>query len=210
MMQKTMVMVAAVLLGVAGWVTAQDEPPAASPARLFEAGDYEAVANQVKGRVEAGGAPAEDLFWAGQSLRRLDRAGEAVELFRRIGGEDDQDPWLHVGRSAAALAEGQREQAVQEAARAAELAPDLFFAHYQLGLARSEMQQWPQAVTALERATELDGSAAYGHYYAGMAYNKTRRMDRMASHLARFLELAPNAPEREQVQQVLRLMKGIR
>ena len=43
-----------------------------------------------------------------------------------------------------------------------------------------------------------------------MAYNRLKRIDRMAAHLARFLELAPNAPEREQVQHVLRLIKGMR
>ena len=32
----------------------------------------------------------------------------------------------------------------------------------------------------------------------------------MAAHLNRFLELAPNAPEREQVQNVLRVLKGMR
>jgi tetratricopeptide (TPR) repeat protein len=195
------------VLGATATSWSQEEAPQATPAKMYEGGHYEAVANQVK---ERGEAPPEDVFWAAQSLRRLDRGGEAVEMFRRLGGEDEQDPWRLIGRSAAALAEGQQEQALQQATRAAEVAPDLFYAHYQLGLVRSEMQQWQPAAAALQRATEIDGGMAYAHYYAGMAYNKIKKMDRMAQHLARFLELAPNAPEREQVQQVLRVLKGIR
>ena len=206
MKQSLMFLTVAAVVSAAASTLAQDPPPA-SPARLFEGGNYEAAATQVK---EQGAAPAEDLFWAGQSLRRLDRHGEAAETFRRLGQEDDQDPWRHVGRSAAALAEGRREEALQEATRATELAPDQFYANYQLGLVRTEMQQWPQAAAALQRATDIDGGVAYAHYYAGMAANKVKRMDRMAVHLTRFLELAPNAPEKEQVQQVLKVLKGMR
>lgn len=191
-----------------GLVAAQE--PAPSPVRLYESGQYEAAASQVKGRLEAGEASPEDIYWGGQSLVRLDRDGEAAELFRRLGGDDENNPWRAVGRSAAALAEGQQEVALQQAVRATELAPDSFYTNYQHALSRSKSEQWQPAADAFERATQIDGSVAYAHYHAGMAYNRLKRMDRMATHLARFLELAPNAPEREQVQHVLRLLKGMR
>lgn len=201
-------LVAAVLLGGAGLAASQE--PAASPARLFEAGQYDAAVAQVGGRAEAGEASREDVFWAGQSLMRLNRDGEAAGLFRRLGAEDDSDPWRAVGRSAAALAEGQRDAAQQQAVRAVELAPDLFYSQYQHGMVRMDAQQWQPAADAFERAAQIDGGAAYAHYYAGMAYNRLKRVDRMAVHLTRFLELAPNAPEHEQVQNVLRMLKSMR
>lgn len=206
-MHGLMVPAAAILLGVAATVAAQE--PTASPVRLFEAGQYEAAAAQVQGRLEAGETPPEDVYWAAQSLVRMDRDAEAAGVFRRLGGEDG-DPWRAVGNSAAALAEGQKDVALQQALRAVELAPDLFFSQYQHALVRMDAQQWQPASEAFERATEIDGNAAYAHYYAGMAYNRLKRIDRMVPHLQRFLELAPQAPEREQVQQVLRMMKSMR
>jgi tetratricopeptide (TPR) repeat protein len=203
-----MLMVAtAVVLGSAGLAGAQE--PAASAQRLYESGQYEAAVSQVRERLDAREASPEDIFWAGQGLVRLGRAGEAADLFRRLGGEDD-DPWRAVGRSAASLAEGQAQAALPAAVRATELAPDLFYAQYQHALVRMELQQWQPAADAFERAAGIDGGVAYAHYHAGMAYNRLKRMDRMAMHLTRFLELAPEAPEREQVQHVLRLIKGMR
>jgi tetratricopeptide (TPR) repeat protein len=200
-------LVASMLFGGCVVSIAQEASP---PVRLYEAGQYDAAASQVSARADAGEASPEDLFWAGQSLVRLSRDGEAAGLFRRLGGEDDNDPWRAVGRSAAALAEGQREVALQQAVRAVELGPELFYAQYQHGLARMDAQQWQPAADAFERATQIDDGAAYAHYYAGMAYNRLKRIDRMATHLNRFIELAPNAPEREQVQNVLRMLKGMR
>jgi tetratricopeptide (TPR) repeat protein len=204
-MHRILLALTTVLLG-SSLAAAQDP----SPVRLFEAGQYDAAVSQVKGRLEAGDTAPEDVFWAGQGLVRLGRDGEAAEMFRRLGGEDDSDPWRAIGRSAAALAEGNQEAALLQAVRATELAPDAFYANYQHALARMKAEQWQPAADAFERATQIDGSIAYAHYHAGMAYNRLKRTDRMATHLARFLELAPNAPEREQVQHVLRLIKGMR
>lgn len=197
-------------VGTTAPVFAQDpaQPPA-SPAKLYEAGQYDAAAGQVQQRLEQGDVPQGDIYWAAQALLRGGRGGDAMALLQRLGDGDD-DPWSAIRQSAVALAEGNHEAAAHHAARATELAPDSFFAHYQLGRVRHETQQWAPAATAFSRAAELDGQAAYAHYYAGVAYNRLKRIDPMAVHFRRFLELAPAAPEREQVEQLLKLLKGMR
>jgi tetratricopeptide (TPR) repeat protein len=195
--------------GLAAADSSQQPEPVASPSKLFEAGSYDLVTSQVQAKVESGEASLEDVFWAGQSLVRLDRRGEAVEAFRRLDSGDDET-WVAIGRSAAALAENQRQAAIEQAVRATELGPDHFYANYQHGLVRMDAQQWALAAPAFERATQVDGNSAYAHYYAGMAYNRLKRLDRMLPHLTRFLELAPNAPERPAVQQVLKALGAMR
>jgi tetratricopeptide (TPR) repeat protein len=207
--RRSVILVVSLLLGAAGASHAQEPASPPSPSKLYESGQYEAAASQVQQRLEEGDVPPGDLFWAAQAMLRAGHPGEARALIERLGGNED-DPWSAVRQSALALLEGDPDGAARHATRGTELAPDLFHAHYQLGRARHEAQQWPAAAAAFARAAELDGNAAYAHYYAGVAYNRLKRIDPMAAHFRRFLELAPSAPEREQVEQLLKLLKGLR
>lgn len=206
-MRTAVLLSLSILLGAAG--ARAQEPPPASPARLYEAGSYDAAVGAVQQRLEAGEASPEDIYWATQALLRADRQGEAMALLERLGG-GEEDPWTEVRQSAVQLAQGDPDGAARHATRATELAPDLFYAHYQLGRARHEAQQWGPSAAAFSRAAEIDGQSAYAHYYAGVAYNRLKRIDPMVVHFRRFLELAPEAPEREQVEQLLKLLKGLR
>ena len=87
------------------------------------------------------------------------------------------------------------------------LAPESFHAQYQLGLTRLLRDDYAGAATALERATELDGNDAYAHYFAGVAFSKDRRIDKLSRHFRTFLDLAPEAPERPQVETILRTLR---
>ena len=62
------------------------------------------------------------------------------------------------------------------------------------------------AAAAFERAAELDPSWADAHYYAGLAYSKVKRVDLMASHFDTFLKLAPQSPQRPEVQSIMRTL----
>jgi tetratricopeptide (TPR) repeat protein len=176
-----------------------------SPRSLFEAGKYEQVLEIVMGQGE-GAAPG-DLYVAAQSLTRLDRRDEARDVYRRLDKGNEDDAWTFIGRSAAAAIEGNMDAASESARRAVELAPDGFHAHYQLGLVQSLRDDYAGASASFDRATQIDGNDAYAHYYAGLAYNKIRRMDLMARHFKTFLSLAPEAPERGQVQTILKTLR---
>jgi tetratricopeptide (TPR) repeat protein len=176
---------------------------AAEPRALYDAGKYEEAVGAVLGQ---GDPSRPDLYVAGDSLAKLDRRDEARDVFNRLVGGDD-DPWTFIARSAVATLEGNFDAALDAATQAVALAPDDFHAHYQLGLVQSLRGDFDAAAQSLERATQIDGDHAYAHYYAAIAYNKGRRMDRMDRHFQAFVSLAPNAPERTQVQMILRTLR---
>jgi tetratricopeptide (TPR) repeat protein len=170
---------------------------------LYEAGKYQEAVDAALGQGEPSRA---DLYIAGDSLAKLDRRDEARDVFGRLAG-GDEDSWTFVARSAVAMLEGNLDAALEAAQQAGALAPDDFHPHYQLGLAQSLKEDFNAAAESFERATQIDQNHAYAHYYAGIAYNKARRMDRMERHFQAFVSLAPNAPERSQVQMILRTLR---
>ena len=54
----------------------------------------------------------------------------------------------------------------------------------------------------------LDPSFAHAYYYAGLSRYRANRPDLMAARFERFLKLAPDAPERTEVQQIMRTIRG--
>jgi tetratricopeptide (TPR) repeat protein len=189
------------VLPLAGQPAAQEET---SVRKLYETGRFEEVA--AAGANE--GSPQDERYLAAQSLLRLERTDEARAQFTAMMSEDEGDPWRAIGESGLAMIARDHEAAAAAARRATELAPDLFYAHYQLGRAEAERGQHAVAAEAFERACVIDPSFAYAHYHAGMSYNRLRRPDRMAEHFRIFVRLAPEAPERQAVETILRGMRG--
>jgi tetratricopeptide (TPR) repeat protein len=64
------------------------------------------------------------------------------------------------------------------------------------------------AAEAFDRTIEANSRFAYAYYYAGLAYSKIDRADRMALRFETFLRLAPEAPERREVESILRTLRG--
>jgi tetratricopeptide (TPR) repeat protein len=178
----------------------------APPQRLFEAGDYEAALGALNDRDEARSDPAAG-FLALQIDLKLGRLDDARVELERLG-DGHGEVWAFVADSAGALLDGQTERAVETAARAADIGPDHFFAHYQLGLARAEAGAWAGAAASFARAAEIDGAFAYAHYYAGLSYSRVKQTDRMAAHFESFVRLAPMAPERLGVESIMRTLRG--
>jgi tetratricopeptide (TPR) repeat protein len=148
-----------------------------------------------------------NLYLAAQSLVRSGQRDEGRDMFRRLDTGDEQRAWTFISRSAIAILESNREAALDAATRAVTLEADNFFAHYQLGLVKSLLEDFAGAAAAFERATELDASDAYAHYFAGVTFSKVRRTDKLARHFRSFLTLAPQAPERPQVEAILRTLQ---
>jgi len=67
-------------------------------------------------------------------------------------------------------------------------------------LARNE---YAAAAEWLDRCIETDPARAYAYYYAGLAYSGLNRVDRMINRFERFIQLAPDAPERPRVESLL-------
>ena len=170
--------------------------------KMFEAGQYQQVVDASRG----GDADPAVIYTAAQSQQKLGAVDQAVELYGRLADRDD--PWRSIGNSARQLAQDNTDQALQSANQAVSSASDLAEAHYQLGLVLAKMQRWREASAAFDRAAELNPSMAYAHYYGGLMHYRANRPDRMANHFEQFLKLAPEAPERPEVTQIMRTVRG--
>ncbi len=168
--------------------------------RLFQSGSYEQV-------VEASrdGDPA-STYLAAQALLKLDRSDQAVAEFTRLR-TSDQPSWRLIAESGEALAANDAGRAIDLARKATEADGDNAFAFYQLGLAASRAGDWGTASAALNQAVKVKPDFAYAHYYAALASQRQRQLPKAAQHFEAFLRLAPEAPERQAVQAIMRSLK---
>jgi tetratricopeptide (TPR) repeat protein len=171
--------------------------------RKFEAGQYQQVVETA-----APDAPPAALYTVAQSHQKLGANDQAIEVFRRLAELPEGDAWRFIGQSGQQLLEDQVDAAAQSAQQAIDTNGELPEAHFQRGLVLAKQQNWGEAAAAFDRAVELDPSLAYGHYYGGLMYYRAKQPDRMAVMFERFLQLAPDAPERPEVMQIMRTVRG--
>jgi tetratricopeptide (TPR) repeat protein len=167
--------------------------------RLFDSGQYQQVIS----------AAAEDprvTFLRAQSYEKLQQSNEARQVYAQLAARPESDAWQGVGRSALALTSSDAAGALEASNQAVARDGALPEAYYQQGMALSANQDFGAAAVAFQKATELDPNWAYAHYSAGLAYSKVKRIDLTAQHFQAFLKLAPQAPERAQVQSILRTL----
>ena len=196
-----------VLLGaVAVWilpggtvnVQAADQRPDVQ--RLYQSGAYDAVVDAARG------ADPASIYFAAQALLKLDRTEQAVAEFTRLR-QSDRPAWRLLGESGAALAANNAGGAVELGRKATEADGDNPFAFYQLGLAASKASDWGTAASAFTKAISLKPDLAYAHYYAALVHQRQRQLPQAAEHFDAFLRLAPEAPERQAVQAIMRSLK---
>jgi len=192
-------MLLAVTLAVAAPVFAQ----AQNTQKLFEAGRYQQV-------VEATppDAPPSAIYTAAQSQQKLGANDQAVELYTKLAETPEADAWHFVGESGRQLVAGDVDGAINSARRAVDMNAGLFEAHYQLGLALARREDWAGAAAQFDAAANLNPSNAYAHYYNGLMQYRAGRVDLMAIQFEQFLKLAPDAPERPEVTQIMRTVRG--
>ena len=171
--------------------------------QMFEAGQYQQVIE-----IADGAASPEALYAAAQSHQKLGATSEARETYGQLAARPEVDVWHFVGLSGQQLLDGQTEAALQSARQATEMAGDLPDVHYQLGLVMARRGEWRDAAETFDRAAEVDPGHAYAHYYGGLMHYRASRPDRMAIHFEQFLKLAPEAPERPEVLQIMRTVRG--
>jgi tetratricopeptide (TPR) repeat protein len=188
----------AVALGVVAVVPADAQE---EPRKLFESGKFQAIAEQTPDD-----APAEAQYLKGLAQLKLNQVDGARTAFGRLSGGGDA--WRSTGESAVALANGDRDVALNAARAAVSADAGLWAAQYQLGLVLEARGENPAAADAFVKATEANPQMAYAHYNAGMNFYKASRVDRMAVYFENFLKLAPNAPERPAVESIMRTVRG--
>jgi len=176
---------------------------AAEVRKMFEAGRFQQVVESASGDA----APAV-IYTAAQSHQKLGATGEARAAYAQLATRAENDPWHFIGLSGQQMLDEATGPALESAQRAVSLAPRLAEAHYQLGFVLAKREDWRAASEAFDRAAELNPSVAYAHYYGGLMHYRAGRPDRMAIHFEQFLKLAPEAPERPEVLQIMKTVRG--
>jgi tetratricopeptide (TPR) repeat protein len=205
MTHRTLVTVTAFVVAAAAVVFGQSPDDAKKPLeearKSYDAGEYQKVLDAV--------GNSEDphlMYLVAQTQQKLRKADETKKVYEKLSSRPDTDAWHAIGQSGIAMLESKPEDAAKAADQAITIDGSLAEAHYQRGLALSAREQMSDAAAAFQKATDLDPNWAYAHYYAGIAYSKVKRPDLTASHFQNFLRLAPKAPERGQVQSILRTL----
>lgn len=171
--------------------------------QLFEAGQFD----QVVAAADGGAAPSV-VYLAALSQQKLGAPDRALDFARRLTELPEDSAWRFIGESVVDLLEGRIDPALAAARRGVELDGRLVEAQLQLGLVLARQEAWKEAAAAFDRAAELDPSYAYAYYYAGLMHYRGGRPDLMANRFERFLKLAPDAPERPEVLQTMRAIRG--
>lgn len=178
-----------------------------SAQQLLERGAFAETVQRVETERQAGNNDPSSTYLAGQALLKLGRSQDARTEFSRLADGDDE-AWKAVGQSSIALVDNNMDEAVNEGRRARDINGEMGFAHYQLGLALLRQNNFGEALQVLDRAADLMPGFAYAHYNAGIAAQRAKQLEPMAEHFRRFLQLAPDAPERRTVQLALNSLRG--
>ncbi|MBI4346795.1 MAG: hypothetical protein HY553_08060 [Elusimicrobia bacterium] len=190
---------AALGLCLAAAAAAQDVRPLH---RWYEQGRYQPIVDFVTPDSEP---PV--LFIAALAHRRLHSGPGESELWARLSENPDKG-WSAVGVSGERHLAGAFDEALAHAKKAVAAAPGAVESHLQLGFARSRLSQWRGAAAAFDGARNADPLFAYAYYYAGLMHHRANRPDLMAIRFEVFLRLAPRAPERPEVEQIMRTVRG--
>lgn len=174
----------------------------ASVQALLERGEL----NEAVQRADSERGNPESAYLAAQALAKMDNNDGARGKYASLRQGDAAD-WKAIGESGEALVSGDLDAARAAATRAVQANGDNPYAHYQAGLVANRQSRFQDAATSFRRATELKPDLAYAHYYAGIASQRIKQMGQMSEHLERFLQLAPEAPERGAVTAILRTLR---
>lgn len=123
-------------------------------------------------------------------------------------GDAAADPGVQVAARLAVARLNNDSPALQQARADAAAHASNVITQYELGLSYAAASDFAAAAQAFDRCIDIAPAFAYAYYQAALAYEKIGRPDLMANRFDRFVRLAPNAPERPQVDSVLRTVGG--
>jgi tetratricopeptide (TPR) repeat protein len=173
--------------------------------QLYDAGKYrEAVTATEKGTTDT----ARLQYVAAQSYDKLKDAVGARRSYQLLADSSGETAWSAIGKSAIQLMDQKLDDALTSADTAVRLGPAVPEAHYQRGIVLMTRKDYPNAAAAFAKVTQLDPTFSAAYYYAGLANYRVKRIDLMTNNFEKFVKLAPNAPERPEVESILRTMRG--
>ena len=181
---------------------------AADVRQLYDAGKYREVVGALEQATIEADKAARLQYLAAQSYDKLKDAEAARRTYQRLADSGGETPWSSIGLSAVQVMDKQLDEALESANRATRVDAPPPEAHYQRGIVLMFRKDYGDALDAFTRATQLDPRFAAAYYYAGLASSRIKRIDLMANNFSMFIKLAPNAPERPEVESILRTVRG--
>lgn len=176
--------------------------------QLYDAGKYREALEAIEEAAPESDKASRLHYLAAQSHNKLNDDEAARRTYQRLADIGEDNAWASIGQSAMRLMDKQVDEALASADKAVRLASSLPEAHYQRGIVLMTRKDYGQAMAALTKAAELDRTFASAHYYAGLASYRAKRIDLMTKHFETFVKLAPTAPERPEVESILRTVRG--
>jgi tetratricopeptide (TPR) repeat protein len=182
--------------------------------KLFETGKNK----ELIAAVAADTSNPSALFLLGQAAEKERDRDTARTAYKKIASAPESDAWHFVGLSAAQLVDADisnerdwraaHARLREWAETAAKMKPDLFEAQYQLGLAYVSIDYHDDATDAFDRAAKINPTCAYCFYHGGQAQYLAQHYDKATPRFETFLKMAPEAPERTEVQRLMKTAAG--
>ena len=175
--------------------------------KLYDAGKYQDVVKVTEDKLVDNDNAARLLYLAAQSDAKLNNDDSAKRRYQRLADSGDKT-WGPIGASGVQLLDKHLDEALASADQAVRANAALPEAHYQRGFVLLTKRDYAEAANAFTKATELDPMFAAAYYAAGLAHYRNKRVDLMSRNFETFVKLAPNAPERPEVESILRTVRG--
>lgn len=146
----------------------------------------------------------------GYTQMRLGEPAAAVESFRRAIALDKSrhEPHLNLGLALVQL--GRYDEAVDALRFAEQLQPDAPRVPFALGVALYAKGDLERAIAAYARSIALDPDNAAAHLNIGQLFGMVEDVNGQRRHFERVLELAPDHPQREEIEAWLTWERGTR
>jgi tetratricopeptide (TPR) repeat protein len=165
---------------------------------VVKTADQPAVENEEAARLQ---------YLKAQSFTKVNDADGARRAYERLAGSGEK-AWASIGKSGLQLIDKQLDESLESANEAVSAGDSLPESHYQRGMVLMGRKDYAEAATSFTKATQLDPNFAAAYYYAGLANYRVKRIDLMTNNFERFVKLAPTAPERPEVESILRTVRG--
>lgn len=204
-LSASIALVLAMALGQAGGTTTGQTVTEAR--QLYDAGKYQEVVAVVE-KATVDNNKARLQFLAAQSFDKLKDTAAARRSYERLAEIGGATAWTPIAKSAIQLMDQQLDAALKSADEAVRLGASVPEAHHQRGIVLMTRKDYAGAAAAFTKATQLDPAFAAAYYYAGLAYYRDKRIDLMTNNFERFVKLAPNSPQRPEVESILRTVRG--
>ncbi len=175
---------------------------------LYQAKKYREAADELRLLVESAPDSRQARYYLGLSLVELGRFEDAIRQFQALENDTELGAdQIKVGLARAQM--GARDMTAAKASldEALDANPNNPEVHLRLSEWYLHRKDYARAAKAADKSIELAPGTAYAYYFGGIAYSNLRRPDKMVDYFRAFLKLAPDAPETQKVQSLLRSVR---